>query len=457
MPTEYICSSDAVVTVDLESTITAHKIVKKLSIGQRVQVIEVRTTSNGQQRAQTPDGWVSVVSTNGKRLLEPVASNAPAVDEPSSDTGYSHAEQMRHLEEELEEKRHTRTLLESEGQDVSSIAADVAALEKVVAGVRAGIPQISPAVVQGKVVEVNNLEVTVAESGDLGLHFGEQAGTLPPVLTGIDKNVPFASALTQLHPGLYLDLLNGEPTLGLTFKSVIKITTRRPLRLTFIERADWQRRNRASGDARSVTPDRTAAEDEAWVAPKVKNRSTRTRTIKREVQEAIQYSAGQQPIWRHAGFVSLFIQPYMADCNAGAQKINGLDQFLGSVDLVTTMLTLVPPIPGTDAVQKVHQALQETRLLAEKLTNASSNENPTEFRHFLSYLVDRLRLAPKGAVIIVPGGWSWRDEGVLRVHQVEGRLEYILAVKSSSSKSLSSVREGTLIRPTLSRVRCYTA
>ena len=88
----YICRSNAVVTAALEAK--QHTVLKKILPGQRVHVLNVAETATGQKRAQTKDGWISVVSANGTVLLEvetkpldiPEAAPSP---EPASGGGGS--------------------------------------------------------------------------------------------------------------------------------------------------------------------------------------------------------------------------------------------------------------------------------------------------------------------------------------------------------------------------------
>eukprot|EP01050_Picozoa_sp_SAG11_P036106 SAG11_NODE_13572_length_649_cov_0.821818_2_plen_102_part_01 len=65
--TMYICKNNAVVTREIESQ--QHEILRKIAPGERVVVVNIGTTSTGQRRAQTKDGWISIVSANGTILL----------------------------------------------------------------------------------------------------------------------------------------------------------------------------------------------------------------------------------------------------------------------------------------------------------------------------------------------------------------------------------------------------
>ena len=72
---EYVCQRDAAVTRELESA--EPEVVRVIAPGERVAALEVRATSNGQRRARTADGWVSLVAGSGVILLVSEVTGTP--------------------------------------------------------------------------------------------------------------------------------------------------------------------------------------------------------------------------------------------------------------------------------------------------------------------------------------------------------------------------------------------
>ena len=91
------CVSLAGVTRNLETTVKS-AVLHTFQQEDVIEVCELRRTADGQPRARTSCGWVSVISQNGKRLLEQVKEDRVSVrvNGPRHDDGGSGSGSPRH-------------------------------------------------------------------------------------------------------------------------------------------------------------------------------------------------------------------------------------------------------------------------------------------------------------------------------------------------------------------------